>query len=427
MLKNKVYIIDYDIVSPIGVGRDELINNIHSNIDAERSIERVNALGLPFTRAAEIKDVLSKWVDIEKDLYRKVCPFDRKFELLVACYGLMKDRVDKFRSSLSKGKTGVILGIGADVAPFELFEKEIIEFLKEDKNPIVELYLSLNENGTKLNVMNNPYDLYSLYIADKFQAGAFQKTILTACVSSTQAIAFGVDHIKRGDAEVVVSGGTDSIVNTLAMISFGKLGVIPETDDGKSCKPFDSNRKGTLAGECAGLVVLASEKYVIENNLEPVAEVLGCGNTLDAYKITAPDPEGNSMVNAIEHAVADAKIGVGDIDYINAHGTGTRHNDLLELKSLERALGPEIKHIPISSTKDRHGHAIAAAGVQEVCVLLELMKHKTIPKNLNLKTPCDDSFNLVTKNYNSPINVAISNNFAFGGINSVLILKNERD
>ena len=304
MLKNKVYIIDYDIVSPIGVGRDELINNIHSNIDAERSIERVNALGLPFTRAAEIKDDLSKWVDIEKDLYRKVCPFDRKFELLVACYGLMKDRVDKFRSSLSKGKTGVILGIGADVAPFELFEKEIIEFLKEDKNPIVELYLSLNENGTKLNVMNNPYDLYSLYIADKFQAGAFQKTILTACVSSTQAIAFGVDHIKRGDAEVVVSGGTDSIVNTLAMISFGKLGVIPETEDGKSCKPFDSNRKGTLAGECAGLVVLASEKYIIENNLEPVAEVLGCGNTLDAYKITAPDPEGNSMVNAIEHAVA---------------------------------------------------------------------------------------------------------------------------
>lgn len=427
MLKDKVYIIDYDVVSPIGIGRDELINNIHSNIDAERSIERVNALGLPFTRAAEIKDDLSKWVDIEKDLYRKVCPFDRKFELLVACYGLMKDRVDKFRSSLSTGKTGVILGVGADVAPFELFEKEIIEFLKEDKNPIVELYLSLNENGTKLNVMNNPYDLYSLYIADKFQAGAFQKTILTACVSSTQAIAFGVDHIKRGDAEVVVSGGTDSIVNTLAMISFGKLGVIPETGDGKSCKPFDSNRKGTLAGECAGLVVLASEKYVKENNLEPIAEVLGCGNTLDAYKITAPDPEGNSMVNAIKHAVADAKIKVGDIDYINAHGTGTRHNDLLELKSLERALGPEIKYIPISSTKDRHGHAIAAAGVQEVCVLLELMKHKTIPKNLNMKTPCDDSFNLVTKNYNSPINVAISNNFAFGGINSVLILKNEFD
>jgi 3-oxoacyl-[acyl-carrier-protein] synthase II len=427
MLKERVYIVDYDVVSPIGIGKDNIIESIRANRDAESEIQRVNASGLPFTRAAEIKENLSSLIDLEEDIYRKICPYDRKFELLVACYGLMRERSAEFRKKLDKGNTGVILGIGADVAPFELFEKEIIKFLNEDKNPIVELYLSLNDNGAKLNLMNNPYDLYSMYLADKFKAGAFQKTVLTACVSSTQAIAFGVDHIKSGEAEVVITGGTDSIVNTLAMISFGKLGVIPETEEGKSCKPFDSNRRGTLSGECAGIVVLASEKYVKENNLEPMAEVMGYGNTLDAYKITAPDPEGNSMVRAIEKAVSSAKIRVEDIDYINAHGTGTRHNDLLELKSLERALGSQVKNIPISSTKDRHGHAIAAAGVQEICVLLELMKHELIPKNLNLKTPCDDSFNLVKENYTSRINVAISNNFAFGGINTVLIVKNERD
>ena len=427
MLKEKVYIVDYEVVSPIGIGRDRIIESIRKNRDAEAEIKRVNVAGLPFTRAAEIKEDLASLIDSEDEIYRKVCPFDRKFELLVACYGLMKERSESLRNKLGTEKTGVILGIGADVAPFELFEKEIIAFLNEDKNPIVELYLSLNENGTKLNLMNNPYDLYSLYLADKFNAGAFQKTVLTACVSSTQAIAFGYDHIKRGEAEVVVTGGTDSIVNTLAMISFGKLGVIPESGEGKSCKPFDSNRRGTLSGECAGIVILASEKFVKENDLEPIAEVMGYGNTLDAYKITAPDPEGDSMVRAIEQAVSSSMIRVEDIDYINAHGTGTRHNDLLELRSLERALGPQMKRIPISSTKDRHGHAIAAAGVQEICVLLELMKHKIIPKNLNLNTPCDDTFNLVKENYASPINVAISNNFAFGGINTVLILKNERD
>ena len=427
MLKEKVYIVDYEVVSPIGIGRDRIIESIRKNRDAEAEIKRVNVAGLPFTRAAEIKEDLASLIDSEDEIYRKVCPFDRKFELLVACYGLMKERSESLRNKLGTEKTGVILGIGADVAPFELFEKEIIAFLNEDKNPIVELYLSLNENGTKLNLMNNPYDLYSLYLADKFNAGAFQKTVLTACVSSTQAIAFGYDHIKRGEAEVVVTGGTDSIVNTLAMISFGKLGVIPESGEGKSCKPFDSNRRGTLSGECAGIVILASEKFVKENDLEPIAEVMGHGNTLDAYKITAPDPEGDSMVRAIEQAVSSSMIRVEDIDYINAHGTGTRHNDLLELRSLERALGPQMKRIPISSTKDRHGHAIAAAGVQEICVLLELMKHKIIPKNLNLNTPCDDTFNLVKENYASPINVAISNNFAFGGINTVLILKNERD
>ncbi len=427
MLKEKIYIVDYEVVSPIGIGRDRIIESIRKNRDAESEIKRVNVAGLPFTRAAEIKEDLTYLLDSEDEIYRKVCPFDRKFELLVACYGLMKERSESLRNKLKTEKTGVILGIGADVAPFELFEKEIIAFLNEDKNPIVELYLSLNENGTKLNLMNNPYDLYSMYLADKFDAGAFQKTVLTACVSSTQAIAFGYDHIKRGEAEVVVTGGTDSIVNTLAMISFGKLGVIPESGEGKSCKPFDSNRRGTLSGECAGIVILASEKFVKENDLEPIAEVMGYGNTLDAYKITAPDPEGDSMVRAIEQAVSSSMIRVEDIDYINAHGTGTRHNDLLELRSLERALGPQMKRIPISSTKDRHGHAIAAAGVQEICVLLELMKHKIIPKNLNLNTPCDDTFNLVKENYSSPINVAISNNFAFGGINTVLILKNERD
>ena len=427
MLKEKIFIVDYEVVSPIGIGRDNIIDSIRKNRDAESEIQRVNTAGLPFTRAAEIRENLDSLIESEDEIYRKVCPYDRKFELLAACYGLMKERSKPLRKILRRENTGVILGIGADVAPFELFEKEIIEFLNGDKNPIVELFLSLNENGTKLNLMNNPYDLYAMYLADKFKAGAFQKTVLTACVSSTQAIAFGYDHIKNGEAEVVITGGTDSIVNTLAMISFGKLGVIPESVEGKSCKPFDSNRRGTLSGECAGIVVLASEKFVKENKLEPIAELMGYGNTLDAYKITAPDPEGDSMVRAIEMAVSSSMIRAEDVDYINAHGTGTRHNDLLELRSLERALGPKMKNIPISSTKDRHGHAIAAAGVQEICVLLELMKHQVIPKNLNLKTPCDDTFNLVKENFSSPINVAISNNFAFGGINTVLILKNERE
>ena len=128
-------------------------------------------------QAAEIKEDLASLIDSEDEIYRKLCPFDRKFELLVACYGLIKGRSESLRNKLGIENTGVILGIGADVAPFELFEKEIIEFLNEDKNPIVELYLSLNENGTKLNLMNNPYDLYSMYLADKFNAGAFQKTV----------------------------------------------------------------------------------------------------------------------------------------------------------------------------------------------------------------------------------------------------------
>jgi 3-oxoacyl-[acyl-carrier-protein] synthase II len=306
-----------------------------------------------------------------------------------------------------------------------LFEDLIRNYARKDQNAIKELYTAFSKDNTRINTVNNPYDLYSVYLAEKFNAGAYQKSILTACVSSTQAIALASDSIRNGECEVVITGGTDSLVNLLALISFGKLGIIPESDGEKSCFPFDTKRKGTLAGEAAGIVIMASEDFVKRNELKPVAQFMGYGNTLDGYKITAPDPEGTAMVQAIKDAVNNAGITTDQIDYINAHGTGTRHNDHLELQCLERALGKEVNTIPISSTKDRHGHAIAAAGVQELCLLLELMKNSTIPKNLQMTSPCDTSFNLVNENYAAPIKYALTNNFAFGGINTVLTIKNE--
>ena len=170
---------------------------------------------------------------------------------------------------------------------------------------------------------------------------------------------------------------------------------------------------------------LILEKFVEKHNLKPVVEFMGYGNTLDAYKITAPEPEGNSITLAIKNAVENSGIEIDQIDYINAHGTGTKHNDHLELKCIEKALGEKARSIPISSTKDRHGHAIAAAGIQEVCLLIELMKNNTIPANLNLLSPCNSNFNLVRENLKSPIEFALSNNFSFGGVNTVLVLKNE--
>jgi 3-oxoacyl-[acyl-carrier-protein] synthase II len=224
---------------------------------------------------------------------------------------------------------------------------------------------------------------------------------------------------------VVIAGGTDSLVNKLGMIAFGKLGVICESNDQASCKPFDMKRCGTLAGEAAGFVVLASEDFVLRNNIKPIAELLAYGNTMDAYKITAPDPEGTSMIQSIQEVMGKANLSVEMIDYINAHGTGTVQNDLLELKSFSKALGDYVKKIPISSTKDRHGHAIAAAGVQEICFLLEFFKAGVIPGNLNLSKSCAPDYNLPSKNQYLPIKYALSSNFAFGGINTILALKNE--
>jgi len=425
MLKEKVYILDYEMVSPIAIGVNQLMGNLKSNFSADRPITQFDTKGLPFKNAAEVQEDLSDLYKNESELIRKTIPTERMLELLASAYNLAEKRLKPLTDLFEQDKTGVIIGVGADVTPFELFEDKIIDYLNQDGNAIVELFTEINSNHKKVNAVVNPYDLYAIYLAQKFKAGAFQKSVLTACTSSTQAIAFGYDSVKNGEAEVVIAGGTDSIVNTLATISFGKLGVISETSNQSKCRPFDVNRNGTLSAECAGFVVLASESFVKKHQLNPKAQILGYGNTLDAYKITAPNPDGKSMTKAIKDAVSNSNIKPSQIDYINAHGTATKHNDELELKSIKNALGEEANRIPISSTKSRHGHAIGAAGIQEVCLILEAMKHSFIPANLNLQTPCDTQMNLVTENKTQPINIALTNNFAFGGVNTSLVIKNE--
>ena len=424
MLGDKTYVIEYEVVSPIAVGKEHILPNLKKGFSADRIVNRVDTEGLPFRKAAEVQEDLNGFIKDEPQHIKEVCCHDRKLELLASCFGIARHRLDTLINLLEPEKTGVIIGVGADVTAFENYEEELLKHLNSGSIPINELFTRINDNGIKLNSVNNPYDLYSIYLAEKFKAAAFQKSVLTACVSSTQAIALVYDAIKNGEAEVVISGGTDSLINLLAIISFGKLGVITESTEEVSCRPFDLHRKGTLAGEAAGFVVLASESFVKEHNLNPVAELLGYGNTLDAYKITAPDPEGLSMTAAVENAINDSKISSNQIDYVLAHGTGTRHNDELELKALEQVLP---KGTPISSTKDRHGHAIAAAGIQEFCILLELMKDGYIPKNLNTKNPCQTELDIVREDRQANIKYALTSNFAFGGINTVLAVKNEID
>ena len=422
MLGDKVYIIDYELISPIAVGREHILPSIKSGLTADRIVQRIDTSGLPYRKAGEIREDLNGLYLNESEQIREACRHDRKLELLAACFGKTNNRLSTLINLFDREKTGVILGIGADVTPFEKYEEDMVDHLLNGRTPINELFTEINYNNSHVNYINNPYDLYAIYLASKFNAGAFQKSVLTACVSSTQAIALGYDAIQQGEAEVVVAGGADSLINMLALISFGKLGVITESSDDVSCKPFDVNRNGTLAGESAGFVVLASESFIRSHGLSTKAQLLGYGNTLDAYKITAPDPSGKSMAQAVKDALNSSNISPEQIDYILAHGTGTRQNDQLELNALESVLGSGI---PVSSTKDRHGHAIAAAGIQEFCILLELMKGSFIPRNLNMKTPCETSLDLVKEDRKSRINYALTSNFAFGGINTVLAVKNE--
>jgi len=425
-MQKKVYIIEHDLISPIAIGRENIVDGIKLNKSADSQIKRLDVSGLPFRKGAEIKEDLSKYYTEETDELKALFTLDRKLELLATTWGKSKNRLGSILNKCEPERTGVILGIGAEAIPLTYFEQELTQFIDKKLNAISELITALNSKSGALNTVSNPYDIYTLYLAEKFNARAFQKSILTACVSSTQAIAQAYDSILRGKADVIIAGGTDSIINLIALISFGKLGVIPETGTNNLCRPFDTNRFGTIAGEAAGFVIMASQDFVNKHNLKPLASIIGYGNTLDGYKITAPDQNATAMSKAILDAIKQSKISANDYDYFYAHGTGTRQNDSVELKAIQTALGNHANAIPISSTKDRHGHAIAAAGIQELCILLELMKNDLIPGNLNLQNSIEPDMNLPKENFSQKINYALTSNFAFGGINTVLAVKNEQ-
>ncbi|MCH2233240.1 MAG: beta-ketoacyl-[acyl-carrier-protein] synthase family protein [Crocinitomicaceae bacterium] len=426
MKQSKVYILDHELVSPIALGRNDIIENIKAGTDACGKIENFDVTGLPFNDGAEVRFDLKDLLKNEPNSIQELSKIDRKLELLAAAFHKGADRFSEIIELANPARTGVYMGVGAESIPLEMFEGDVRNFLDKKLNAVIELISKMNEGGSAIGALSNPHDLYAVYLAEKFNAKAFQNSILTACVSSTQAIAHGYDAILNGDADVVIAGGTDSILNMISLISFGKLGVIPVSDGSIACLPFDINRKGTSSGEAAGFVIMASKKFVEENNLEALVSICGYGNTLDGYKITAPDPEGISMAKAIKDAIAEAGILAEEVDYYYAHGTGTRQNDGTELNAMKNAFGVSAKNIPISSTKDRHGHAIAAAGVQELCILIELMQHSHIPKNLNLQTPIDEEMNLLQEDLSKPIKYAVKSNFAFGGINTVLAVKNEQ-
>lgn len=424
-MKQKVYILDHELISPIAIGQENSIAALLTNKSADRHIKGFDVTGLPFQQGAEVQADLSSYYAHETEQLKAVCTVDRKLELLAAAYGKAAERMAPLIARLDPQRTGVILGVGAEMIPLKENEQLVTEAILAQKNAISELVIHLNTNTDQLNSIANPYDLYSLYLAEKFQAKAFQKSVLTACVSSTQAIAQGYDAIVRGQVDLVIAGGTDSIINLIALISFGKLGVIAESDGSISCRPFDTNRYGTIAGEAAGFVILASENFVKKHAFKPIASILGYGNTLDAYKITAPDPSGKQMAKAIENALENSGLNPEDIDFYYAHGTGTRQNDGTELNAFKTVFGKTANKIPVSSTKDRHGHAIAAAGIQELSLLLSCMKEGMIPGNLNLNHPIDSTVNLITENTKASIKYALTSNFSFGGINTVLTVKNE--
>ena len=250
--------------------------------------------------------------------------------------------------------------------------------------------------------------------------------ITTACATGNNAIGEAAEIIRRGQAKVMIAAATEAAVIPLTVAGFNNMKALSKrNDDPKGAsRPFDADRDGFVIGEGAGALVLESLDSALERGAKIYGEVLGYGHTSDAYHPTAPMETGEGASTAMLYALDDAGITAKDIDYINAHGTGTPLNDSAETNALKRALGEEAYSIPISSTKSMTGHLLGAAGAIEAIISLMAIQNNFIPPTINLDSPdpsCDLDYT-ANEGKSHPVDIAMSNAFGFGGHNAVVVL-----
>jgi 3-oxoacyl-[acyl-carrier-protein] synthase II len=250
--------------------------------------------------------------------------------------------------------------------------------------------------------------------------------ITTACATGNNCIGEGAEIIRRGQATVMLAGSTEAAITPMTIAGFNNMKTLSNRDDDPkgASRPFDLHRDGFVPGEGAAMLVLEDLDHALARGAKIYAEVLGYGHTSDAYHPTAPLETGEGAAHAMLFALEDARLTAKDIDYINAHGTGTPLNDAAETAAIKRALGEEAYNIHISSTKSMTGHLLGAAGALEAVFCIMAIQDNVIPPTINLTTPdpvCDLNYtpNVAVR---KPVNIVMSNGFGFGGHNATIIL-----
>jgi len=405
---NRVVITGMGIVSPLGNTCGEFFTRLAAGQSGVRRLSRITDPRLPPTLAAE--------VDFNPEHYfpRKTArSLDRASQFVLAASSqAWADASLPQLDEAAQQRAGVYLGTSMGGATS--LDDSYASLYKEHVR-------RLHPFTILLGMSNGPAAHVSL--AHKLKGPC--QTFSSACSSSTLAIGEAFRLIKMGGADLVMAGGTEAMITLGLLMGWHSLGTLARMteDPATACRPFDKDRSGFVLGEGAAMLVLESRHHASRRGARVLAEVLGYGATADACHITKPDRDGQAR--AIEAAMAEAGLSSDQIDYINAHGTATLANDVTETQAIKQAFGAQAGRIPISSTKSMHGHLLGAAGAVELVATLLAMQQETLPPTINLTTPdpeCDLDYVPNQARPGTPIKKAMSNSFAFGGSNAVLIV-----
>jgi beta-ketoacyl-acyl-carrier-protein synthase II len=421
--QRRVAITGFGAVSPLGNDAATTWLNLINQQSGIDYIKSFDASGFPTTIAAEVKDFKPSYSQQGK--HHRFAMHFTQYALEAAheafeCAGILPNKETSKR-------WGVVTGSGMMTAEFEYlqrFQKACAQAGEVDWGSLE----ARNNHFFQLTDFGKTTSNAGLsLLIQQFGIGGYSTSVHTACASGGQALGLALQAIRRGDADYMLAGGFDSMINPLGVSSFCLLGALSTYNETPvaASRPFDFTRNGFVLGEGAAFLILEEWGKAQARGAKIYAELAGEGNSLSSYRITDSHPNGDGAIQAIEQAIKSAEITSQAVDYINAHGTSTKMNDLSETNAIKKVFGERAYTMPISSTKSQTGHLIAAAGALEAVISVLAIENSLVPMTANLTTP-DPECNLdyITEGpREKSLGVVLSNSFGFGGSNSSLLFK----
>ena len=419
------------VVTPIGIGLDAFSRSLRAGTSGVRRIDIFDCTGFDTQIAAAVTDEFDGTAWVEPPKMAKLMSRSALFAVAAAAMarraaGLGPDDADPER-------IGVVLGAaGMGPTDNDLLATQAQAMLESAGSTRAEWNVpafarAFCRRTNPLATLRGLPNLAAAHVAIQQNARGPNSTITTACTAGTQAIGEGLRLIQRGEADVVFAGGADATINPVTVLGFSLLGTLSRRNDRPEAasRPFDCDRDGFVIGEGAGVVILERESLARSRGASVLAELAGYGVTCDAYRITDERPDAAGAARAIRLCLRDGNAGPSEIGYVNAHGTGTRMNDLTETRAIKEGLGPAAADVPVSSTKSMLGHLLAAAGAVEVAAVVAALCGNFLPPTINLDTPdpqCDLDYVPGSARV-AQVDAALTNSFGFGGQNACLLIR----
>jgi 3-oxoacyl-[acyl-carrier-protein] synthase II len=417
MQSKRIVVTGIGTITPIGNTLDAYWESLVNGVSGADMITQFDASKFKTRFACEIKG-FDATEHMDRKEARKLDRFSQiaivASDQAVADAGITSDNVDHDR-------VGVIFASG--IGGLNTFTDEVTNFVHGDGTPRFNPFF----------IPKMILDIAAGQISMKHGFRGPNFAVVSACASSTNAIITAMDTLKLGKADIVITGGAESVIGVAGMGGFNAMKAMSErNDDPKTAsRPYDKDRDGFIMGEASGVLVLEELEHAKKRGAKIYCEVVGGGATADAYHLTAPHPEGLGAKNVMIAALRDAQMDATEIDYINTHGTSTPLGDIAEAKAITAVFGEHAYNLNISSTKSMTGHCLGAAGVIEAIACIQAVIHDIVPPTINhftddpeLDSRLNFTFNTAQKR---TINAALSNTFGFGGHNACVIVKKFKD